>query len=176
MLTTLVQRAQNISFLERTEDVVSQREKEAAFAAAEICPFPLRPLRSAEGSSCERPQAKLWAGVWSHSPPQAGSLLSQGAARKLGNSRVWQLLAQGKGSEGSGLPGGPPGRPAGCCCHSAHHRPDRRGTVAGPGGGLRAMRARCPHSAQMAGGCGHRRRPEPCGLVDTHHRTSTVNL
>lgn len=73
-------------------------------------------------------------------------MLSQGAARKLGNSRVWQLLAQGKGSAGSGLPGGPPGRLAGRCCHGAHHGPDLSGTVVGPGGGLRAMGAHCPHS------------------------------
>lgn len=57
----------------------------------------------------------------------------------MGNSRVWQLLAQGKGSAGSRLPGGPPGRLAAHCCHGAHHRPDLRGTLVGPGVGVRAQ-------------------------------------
>lgn len=61
------------------------------------------PLRSTKREAVSGLRLSCGLGLWSHSPPQAQSLLSQGASRKLGNSRVGQLLAQGKSSAGGRL-------------------------------------------------------------------------
>lgn len=74
--------------------------------AAVIWPFPLLPLWSAKREvDAGGLSPSCGAGCCGLIPqPEARSLLSQGATRKLGNFRARQLLAQGKGSAGGGLP------------------------------------------------------------------------